>query len=93
VNPRSNDPRVEGRGPTEQLGHATVAQHVEVVDGVRSGDHAGHNPGNLQMRVRADRNGHCHVLADQAGEVAVLRQAHHRHQPSARHQIRVIEPR
>jgi hypothetical protein len=79
--------------PAEQLTHPTVAQHVEVVDAVRAGEHAGHDPGDLQVRVRADRDGHLEVLGDQAGEVTALGQAHHRDQPCAGHQIRVIELR
>jgi hypothetical protein len=34
------------------------------------------------MPVRADRDGHRQVLADQAGQIALLRQAHHRRQPA-----------
>ena len=41
--------------PAEQRVHPAVAQHVEVVDGVRAGDHAGHDPGDLQVGVRPDR--------------------------------------
>ena len=77
--------------PAEQLTHPTVAQHVEVVDGVRPGQHAGHDPGDLQVRVHADRDPHVQVLGDQAGQVAVLGQAHHRDQPGAGHEIRVIK--
>jgi hypothetical protein len=70
-----------------------VAQHVKVIDAVRSRDHAGHNRRDLEMRVGADPRGHLQVLGDQAGQVAFLGQAHHRDQPGARHQIRVVELR
>ena len=35
-----------------------------------AGERAGHDPGDLQVRVRAARDGHLEVLGDQAGEVA-----------------------
>jgi hypothetical protein len=47
--------------------------------------------GTSGVRVRADRVGHLHVLTDQTCQVAVLCQAHHRHQPGAPHQIRLVE--
>jgi hypothetical protein len=45
------------------------------------------------MLVRADRDAYLQVLDDQASQVAILRQAHHRDQPRAGHKIRVIELR
>ena len=74
-------------GPRAQIGLVPRRRACDP----RSGQHAGHDPGDLQVRVHADRDGHLEVLGDQAGQVAVLGQAHHRDQPGAGHQIRVIK--
>jgi len=38
--------------PREHLPHAAVAQHVEVIDAVRAGEHPADHAGRLDRRVR-----------------------------------------
>ncbi len=38
--------------PREHLPHAAVAQHVEVIDAVRAGEHPGDHAGRLRCRIR-----------------------------------------
>jgi len=48
--------RTQGRGRVgagEHPAHPTVAQQRHVIDGVRAGDHSGHQRGDLQPGVRA----------------------------------------
>ena len=88
--------RAQRRGcvaPPEQRGHAAVVDHVEVLDRVRAGDHPRHDRADLPRRVGADRGADPDQPAQQRVQPACLRQAHHRHQSRARHQIRITEMR
>jgi site-specific DNA recombinase len=77
--------------PAEQFRHAAVANHAHVIDRVRTGEHAGHDRGDLARRVRSLVRGHMQPLANNAGQVARLGQPHHRLQPHVRHQIAIVE--
>ena len=75
----------------EQLIHPAVAQHVQVIDRVRPGDHPGHDRGDLPGRVAADRGVQPDPLGNQVGQPGLLGQPHHRDQPGQRHDILSIE--
>ena len=77
----------------EQPAHATVAQQRHVIDRVGTGNHARDQRGHLQPRVRALVARHTQMLPGQLLQPGLLGQAHHRHQPSRRHQIRIVEHR
>jgi hypothetical protein len=60
-NARRNEPSV-GRGPdpVEEPAQPGLAQQVQIIDGVRAGDHPGHHTPDLERGVRAQRAGHRH---------------------------------
>jgi len=74
--------------PREHLPHAAVAQHVEVIDGVRSGEHPCHHAGRLGRRVRRR---HAQPLLEQVLQTCSVGQSHHRDQTCRTDQVRVIE--
>ncbi|WP_162908290.1 hypothetical protein [Allorhizocola rhizosphaerae] len=69
-----------------------MAQQVQIVDAVRAGDHARHNRRGLAARTSPGRQVRTHPSVDQPGQAHLLGQLHHRHQPSTRHQIALVEP-
>ncbi len=87
--------RAQRRGcphPGHQPAHAAVAQQVQIVDGIRAGDHPRHDRGNLHRRVRPTRARQVHVLGDQVVQPAALRQRQHGRQSRTGHQIRIVKP-
>jgi hypothetical protein len=68
-----------------------VPGDVEVVDAVRAGEHAGHDRGDLGRRVRPRVPGQPNPIGHRIMQAHILGQPHHRHQPGARHQIRIIK--
>jgi hypothetical protein len=75
----------------EQPWHAAVAQQVQIVDRVRSADHARDDGGGLRGGVDATLRRDLHMLAQQSGQPAPAGQRHDRDQPGARHEIRIVE--
>jgi len=67
---------------------AGVAELTGIRDGVRAGDHAQHHREQLGRRVGG---GHREPL-QQTGQPRPARQRRHRHQPDARHEVRIVEP-
>ncbi len=82
-----------GPDPAEQPVHPAVPQQVHVINAVRPSDHPRDQPRDLQVRVRATPGGQRQLGCDQLGQAATLRQRDHRRQPSARHQVRIVEHR
>ena len=70
-----------------------MAEHVQIADRVRSGDHARDDRRHLDRGVRAGRSGHRDVLIDQVVQANSFGQRHHRRQPTESDQVRVIENR
>jgi hypothetical protein len=89
--PQELTQRRRGVHPAEQLAHPAVADHVQIVDRVRPGEHARHNRGDLPRRVGSLVRRHMQPPADNAVQIARLRQPHHRLQTRGRHQIRIVE--
>ena len=81
----------------EDSRRATGAQHIHIVDAVRTAHHARDDRGQLPGRIDRARGHPCagqlDVLADQPRKTRLLSQFHHRHQTSPRHQIRLVEHR
>jgi hypothetical protein len=75
--------------PGEQPTHSTVAQQIQVGDRVRAGDHPSDQGEDLHRGVRRDRD----PVGQQRVQPTPLGQRHHRNQPRARHEIRIVEPR
>jgi hypothetical protein len=70
-----------------------VTQQRHVLDAVRAGDHARHQRGHLHVGVDAAGLAQRQRAGDQTGQVCSPGQRHHRGQPRARHEIRLIEHR
>ena len=88
--------RAQGRGRIrsgEHLAHRAVAQQRHVGDAVRAGHHAGDKGTHLPPGIGALVGRHAEVAISQAGQLTPAGQCGHRHQPGARHQIRVIKDR
>ena len=84
--------RAQRRGrpnPGEQPIHPAVAQQVEVIDGVRTGEHPADDRGGLRRGVG---RGHRQAL-EEVVEAGRSGQPQRRYQTCGRHQIRVIEHR
>ncbi len=90
--PQETAQRRRGADPADRGRERAVAQQIHPVDGVRTGDHPGHQRTDLQPGVDADLGGHPHMLAGQVLQADALGQPHRRYQPGMRHQIRIIEP-
>jgi hypothetical protein len=73
--------------------HAAVAQQVHVVDGVRAGDHPGHQRRHLDRGVDSALGLQGQLVGDQITQPAGLREGHHRRQAAGGHEIRIIERR
>ena len=61
------------------------------LDRVRAGDHPRDQRAHLHAGRNAGSAGHAQVSTGQRGQPCPLGQRQHRHQPGARHEIRVIE--
>ena len=88
--------RAQCRGrpdPAERGRQRTMPQQVHPIKTVRTGDHARHQRTDLHPRVRAGPRRHLHMLGDQLLQTSITGQAHREHQPSMRHEIRIIERR
>ena len=70
-----------------------MAQHVHVINGVRSGDHSRDQRRDLQVSVRTAGRLQRQVLGDQASQPSALRQSQGRGQSGARHEVGVIKDR
>lgn len=85
------------RGRRPQTGehptHPAMAEHVQIADRVRAGDHARDDRRHLDRRVRPGRARHPHVLVDQVVQASLFGQRHHRRQPTESDQVRVVEDR
>jgi hypothetical protein len=72
-----------------------VTQHVEVVDAVGAGGHAGHDRADLAGWVHSGRGYRRvvdpHRVGDQFVQAGVLGQLHDRDQARARHEILIVE--
>jgi site-specific DNA recombinase len=77
----------------EDPAHPTVAQQRHVLDAVGAGHHPRHQRGHLQPGIRTPIGRNRQPLLGQRAKPRALRQREHRHQPSGRHQIRLIEHR
>jgi len=76
--------------PVEDLDHSAVPQHVQIVDGVRAGEH----PRDHARRLgRGVGRGHAQPLLQQVVQPGPFGQPHHRHQTRRPDQVRVIENR
>ena len=75
--------------PGEDPAHPAVAQQVEVIDGVRTGEHPADDRGGLRRGVG---RGHRQAL-EEVVEAGRSGQPQRRYQTCGRHQIRVIEHR
>ena len=87
--------RTQRRGradPVEQPVHPAVAQQVHVLDRVRAGDHPRHQRRNLRCAFAPPGSITVSLSATRPPSPQRLRQRQHRRQPSARHEIRIIEP-
>jgi hypothetical protein len=82
-----------GRRPdaAEQGAHRAVPQQLHVIDAVRARGHARDQARHLDRRVDPAFPTRPDMLRDQLPEPGALRQRHHRHQASLRHEIRVVE--
>jgi hypothetical protein len=83
-----------GTDTPEQGRHPTVPQDVQVIDAVRTRDHASHDAHHLRVRPGARtvlRPPQLHLLGHQPRKPAPLGQPHHRDQPGVRDQIHLIE--
>ena len=49
--PQERPQRGGGTYPGEQFAHVAVTQHRHVIDGIRPGNHVGHQRGDLQPGV------------------------------------------
>jgi hypothetical protein len=79
----------------EQSLHAARTHHVDIVDAVRADAHPPDQGRQLRGRIgrtRLDpRLGDMNLLGQQLGQAGLLGQPHHRHQPSTRHEVVVVE--
>jgi len=80
-----------GAHPAEQQRHAAMAHHIQVVDRIRPGEHARHDRGDLALGTGSLVRRHMQPLTDDAVQVARIGKPHHRLQPGARHQVRIIK--
>ena len=76
--------------PCKDLGHPAVAQHVQVIDAVRAGQHPRDHARRLGCRVR---RAHAQPFLEQLVQASAFGQPHHRDQPGRADQVRVIENR
>ena len=90
--PQERPQRRGGPDLVEQSGHAAVAQQVHVLDRVRAAHHARDQGEDLRRRVHAALRGDLHMFPEQGWQAATVGQRHHRDQPGARHEVRIIEP-
>jgi len=63
-----------------------------VIDRVRARDHPGDQGEDLRRGVRPARGGDGEALGQQRRETAPSGERHDRHQPSTRHEVRIVEP-
>jgi hypothetical protein len=73
--------------------HAAVPQQTQVIDAVRAAKHARDQRGHLQPGVRALVGRHTQMLIGQRPQPSLLSHRNDRHQPSSRHEIRIVEHR
>jgi hypothetical protein len=66
-----------------------MAQQIQLGDRIRATDHARDHREDLHRGVRRDGD----PVSEQPVQPAPLGQHHHRHQPRARHEVRIIKPR
>jgi hypothetical protein len=83
--------RRRGIDPAEQGWHAAVADHVQVVDTIGSGEHARHDRGDLARSVGAPMTRDPQPFPDDAVQVDRLGQPHDGLQPGAGHEIRIVK--
>ncbi len=76
--------------PVEDLDHSAVPQHVQIVDGVRAGEHPRDHARRLGCGVG---RGHAQPLLEQVVQPGPFGQPHHRHETRRPDQVRVIENR
>jgi site-specific DNA recombinase len=81
----------------EKTFHAAGADHVQVVDAVRTSGHPRDDRGQLPDRIRVRRLDlrrrriNPHLRADQLGQLSSFGQRQHRRQPGQRHEVGLIE--
>jgi hypothetical protein len=92
VGERPQERAQRGRCPhvVKQPIHAAVAQHVQVIDRVRAGEHPGHDRGDLHRGVRRP---HRQTGGGELGQTALLGQPQRRNQPGMGDQIRIGQRR
>jgi hypothetical protein len=69
-----------------------MPQQIHVIDAVCAGDHPHDQRDDLRCGVRAALRPDPDPIGDQPAQPAPGRQRHHRRQPRARHEIRIIKP-
>ncbi len=80
-------------GAVKDGAHRPVPQQGHVRDAVRTGRHPRDQGSDLEAAVRPLVGRHAQMLIGQGPQAAGLRQRHHRDQPRAGHEIRVVKPR
>ena len=82
---------------TEHGLHTARAQHVDVVNAVRSSAHPRDQRPQFRCRVRRPGldpgYGDTHLLREKLHQPGLLGQSHHRHQPGTRHKTVLVEHR
>lgn len=84
-----------GRGadPGKQLVHAAVPQRVQIVDGIGSREHPGHDRADFLRRVHPERAGDSHVPGGEGAQAASLGQAHGWNKARVGDEVLLVEDR